>query len=244
MMNNSQNSPTCKFDGCLVSYIYEEMGAGERTAFESHLVDCTICTDEFAEVAHARFAVYEWHAEEFVPLATPVIDIPYRQTADAVARSGFFAGVRELFALSRWPVTVAAMLTIAPGAGLFGILFFDGGEQQITADLEPAAIVQEPPRNVQAPASKSEPAVKVNPASPQPEKREVRKPKRTIEIKRISPKRELPAETGTVAVNRPTQRERTTALRTNSLPVLNSYEDIDDRSLRLADLVDGGGNLR
>jgi len=90
-MSNNGNKQSCTHFAEIVSYIYDELTVDQRVGFESHLSDCEICRDEFAGISNARFAVYEWQREEFAPLASPTILIPYE--AATVGR-GIVATIR------------------------------------------------------------------------------------------------------------------------------------------------------
>ena len=54
MLNNGKKQE-CGFADDIVGYIYDEIGQAERRKFESHLVGCMACTDEFAGISNARF---------------------------------------------------------------------------------------------------------------------------------------------------------------------------------------------
>ena len=247
-MMSKINTPQCSFIGDIVPYMYGEIAAAELSAFESHLVDCTDCTDEFAAVADVRYSVYEWHKQEFVPLATPVISIPYEKPlATAAGSAGIFAGLRELLSPDRWPVTAAAVLAVAVCVGATAVFLLPGGEQQIAANVveqevmaaptQPPAIINE---TVSLPASETKKA----PAPAVTAKHEIRPLKRDTALPRPVPKREI-AETRKAPVTANDPRPSTAAQRSSvDLPVLSSYEDSDDRSLRLADLIDDEGSSR
>lgn len=125
----------CSFTDDVVSYLYDEQSIAERTKFESHLVDCGACTDEFAELSFARYSVFEWNRDEFVGLKTPSIVIPYE--AETV---GWFAGLREAVSFN-WlaPAAVAATLLV-----VFGVAFFNTAslnqEQPLIAANSPQMI--------------------------------------------------------------------------------------------------------
>ncbi|MEQ1924176.1 MAG: hypothetical protein ABL952_16870, partial [Pyrinomonadaceae bacterium] len=134
MLDNC-NKNGCKFTDEIVSYMYDEIGEPERTKFEEHLLDCTVCTDEFAGISNARFSVFEWRKEEFAHLPTPNIVIPYGDPAPAI---GFFAGLRDLLTLSGWPAaaTVAAGLIVSIGLG-FAAINYLGGDQDMASNKTP-----------------------------------------------------------------------------------------------------------
>src|SRR5436190_2467191 len=76
-MRNGKDINSCLFGEELVAYIYDELPASSRAPFEEHLLDCSGCTAEFAEISVSRLGVFEWHRDEFLPLATPTFAIPY-----------------------------------------------------------------------------------------------------------------------------------------------------------------------
>src|SRR5688572_5977894 len=107
----------CEFSVDLLPYMYGELATNRISVFESHIAECGCCTDEFAELAAARFEVYEWKQIEFQPLATPVIAIPYG-SGPAISWLG---RIREVFT-SGWAVPAAAfagLVIVAASAALF-----------------------------------------------------------------------------------------------------------------------------
>ena len=42
MMDNANTTELCRHSDDIVSYLYDELAAVERTTFESHLVDCAM----------------------------------------------------------------------------------------------------------------------------------------------------------------------------------------------------------
>ena len=105
-MLNNENEKSCGFADEIVTYIYGEISETERSKFEMHLVDCMSCTDEFAGISNARFAIFEWQKEEFAHLSTPEIVIPYTAKPKPAEAIGFFAGLRGLLTLSGWSSAV------------------------------------------------------------------------------------------------------------------------------------------
>ena len=243
-MKSNSIDTSCGFNGDFVSYLYNELGADERTVFESHLVDCTACTDEFAALADDRFSVYEWHKEEFVPMASPVISIPYDRPATAFSGAGVLASVRELFALSRWPVATAAILAVVIGAGLVAVYLMPAGEHiaaNVEQDLLPQPTLQDPAvNNPVDPISPNQTKSETGAAGP--EGRVFRPVKSETAVRRPIPKRQIISDTRSAENDIETRPKSLAAQRNSELPVLNSYEDEDDRSLRLADLIDDGGS--
>lgn len=120
MESNGIHNSSCEFETEIVSYLYDEMATADRDRFETHLLECTPCTDEFAGMSYSRFSVFEWQREEFAPLTTPQIAIPYPAKLVEVSRSlGYFSGLRELRAFNwRSGVVAAGIFAICVGLGI------------------------------------------------------------------------------------------------------------------------------
>src|SRR5688572_12265007 len=99
MINKTENS--CSLGGNMLAYLYDELSSDGRECFESHLADCSLCIDEFAELSEARYSVYEWKNVEFAPLKTPRFVVPVERTPAVVS---WVDSVRAAFA---WNGTAA-----------------------------------------------------------------------------------------------------------------------------------------
>lgn len=215
-MVNSANKE-CGFEHEIVSYMYDELGAADRTRFETHLVDCTSCTDEFAAVSLSRFSVFEWQKEEFAHLATPDIVIPYEAGTVAVESGGWFAGFAEIFALARSPLVVGAAFAVVLGIGFIGfnLVGTDGNEIASNIAVPPVVIVDEDP---------------IAPDEIRPVKA-VSRDIRPKGVRQASPSRRLVENR---SMPNPTRQAR-------RAPVLGDLADDDEDSLRLSDMLDGIG---
>lgn len=236
MLSNNNHNSSCDFSAEIVSYLYNESSEAARGKFESHLAGCGVCTDEFAAVSNARFLVFEWQKEEFAHLPTPEIVIPYaaRQTeSEAVAKVSLLSGLRGLLSVLSSPSTVTAVaaLTVCLGLGFLAMTYVGRGDQQI-ANVSPHSV----PLDV----SKDDPVKVESPDIPD-DQRTTRvgvttlvnnktRPVKAVEYRRARPGRQMTAGTQQSVKN-------------VKAPVLSSYDDNDDKSLRLADLFDeiGGG---
>ncbi len=241
MLNNG-NKTNCGFADEIVSYIYNEMGAPERTKFETHLTHCTACTDEFAAISNARFSVFEWQKEEFAHLATPQIVIPYPAKQRIVEENtsiGVSAGIRGWLSLVNFPVTVAAALAVCIGLGFVAINYLGSGDQRTVANVDLPAVVTPAPEvkigstGVATPPAPRKTEVEITTAASKnvASVRESR-PVKAIENRRMRPDKQTEADA--IRVQNPMRKLR-------KAPVLSPYDDNDDRSLRLADLFDEDG---
>ena len=190
MLSNG-NGSTCGFEDVMVSYIYDEIATSERRKFESHLVDCSACTDEFAAVSNARFSVFEWQKEEFAHLPTPEIIIPYKAAATEEAAIGFLSGLRGLFSGFGMPATVAAALLVCVGLGFMAVTFLGRGEQDIASNIKletPATpVIVADPRSADTVSQKPvvneiDPVTRVSPSLPEVRPVKVVENRRPIKI--------------------------------------------------------------
>lgn len=234
MLDNC-NKNGCEFTNEIVSYMYDEIGESERTKFEQHLMDCTVCTDEFAGISNAHFSMFEWRKEEFADLPTPNIVIPYHEKAEAI---GFFAGLRDLLTLSGFPAaaTVAAGLIVSIGLG-FATMNYLGSGQDMASNTSVNVAV--PP--VVSPENK---------AQTQQTDVPVQKDVETVTDTSTNDRQFRPlrasmpaqrAKTSTVSQRPNNPVVRNPSATTAKAPALTNYDDNDDKSLRLSDLFDEGG---
>jgi hypothetical protein len=209
----------------IVAYIYDEIGGGAG-AFETHLSDCVICTDEFAAVSNARFEVYEWRKAEFVPLPTPEFTLPVTSAGIEGSGVGFLAGLRAFLGAAGLPAAAAALVLVAVGVG-FVMLRSEGGPvNDLAANSREIA---PPPATVAGPAIVERRLVDESvsePISTAPGAVRVSQPAT------VSPRRSPKKGSGVRYANVPAARRA---------PVLNPVEDETDRTLRLTDLFDGVG---
>ncbi len=222
----------CGFMSDPVSYLYGEMPAEERTAFEDHLSGCDECTDEFAAISFSRLSVMEWQRGEFAHLPTPEIVIPY----EAARSNSWIGSIRGMFALPGFgPAMAAAVVLLIVGGMYFG--FYSGaGKEQPVAVSAPKQNVAEPivnsvePRPI-APAAEPEPApVTISQeGSPERSPRPVRA-KITQRAQKVN--RPLTADL---------DEKAKPAVPVQKAPVLSNFDDDEDNSLRLADLIEDGG---
>ena len=237
-MVNNGNNKNCGFDDAMISYIYDEITTAERRTFETHLVNCSACTEEFAEISGARFSVFEWQKEAFAELPTPEIVIPYAKPRSVETQeAGFFAGLRGLFGGFGMPVAVGAAVLICLGIG-FAALTLMRGDDQIAANV----VVEQPklPQNnaAEKPLVNKEPTsvgtgetVKANDnEETTPSLREVKPVKAVAESKRPRPVKQFTAEaSGRISRPQPPTRKA---------PALSNFDEASDRSFRLTDLFD------
>ncbi|MBV9216236.1 MAG: zf-HC2 domain-containing protein [Acidobacteria bacterium] len=237
MLNNEHHIISCELGSEIVAYLYGELSPEERSLFEDHLADCMSCTDEFAAASNARFSVFEWHKEEFVPLATPAFSIPYEQAAEPV-RAGWFAGLGELLAFARSPIAIAASLLVvlSLGASVFYFAPFTGtpDKSSVTAPDQKVPAVAVLPN---AGESGVLPAQAVD--NPKAQPRVVKAIMTTKNKVRTQRYQNLTAQ------NTPNDNSIPVPFKKKvKKPSLGTYADDEDESLRLAILFDEIGGIR
>lgn len=213
----------CPFEDAIISYMYDEMDGAERGKFETHLADCSVCTDEFAMISGARFEVFDWRKEEFSQLPTPNIVIPYEPKRGKNALVGLLAGFRGW--LQPLPLAAAAGFVLVLGIGFMMMRSNVSTAPQIAANRSG---VREPVLAMDAqPAAGSE--IKqpvVSAAAPKTTVIEAQ-PVKAVTRRQTSNAKQTMART---------VRKRSTSPASANAPVLSNYEAEDDTSLRLADL--------
>ncbi len=231
MVNNANKE--CGFEHEIVSYMYDDLGTVERTQFETHLVDCGACTDEFAAVSLSRFSVFEWQKEEFAHLTTPEIVIPYEARKAVAEKVGWFAGFSEIFAFARSPLAVGAAFAVVLGIGFIGFnLIGTGGNEIASNNAVPPVVIEqkiESPKVVDMPV-----AIVDEDPSASNDVRPVTAASREIRPKvarQSSPSRRVVEIRSVPNLMRQARRA----------PVLGDLADDDEDSLRLSDMLDGIG---
>lgn len=223
----------CSSSADLVAYLYDELNPAERTLFETHLADCGTCTDEFADLSFARLDVYEWHRDEFAAMETPHFVIPY-----AEAKASWVEIVRSFFVLHAKLATVG---------GAFAVLaFIFGGSLIFSTEKTDEVVQQIQTRNDNGNKSVIEKTAnrsiglppKDQPLTSGADMNESAKTKDAVV--RISASKRNPKPTNAVnrqsdlkqrILNKPVTPESSKA------PRLNDFDDEDDNTLRLGDLL-------
>jgi len=236
MLSNGNNY-NCEGSGDLIAYIYDEIDPNGRRSFETHLAGCKTCTVEFAGVSDARSSVSEWRSEWFAGLETPVFEIPYERQADAAETAGFFSGLRALLSTGGMRLATAAVLITFAAGGLWLTLSPEEEMPRASSVAKPEpeekSIIAIP--NEQAAEVTALPEAAIVP----PAFENAGTERKAVSISENSRVRNVRASAPKPRVQ--VQRSSTTAVRQTSKPRLGSFEDIEDNSLRLSDLLDDIG---
>lgn len=266
MMNNNHHKTNCTFAGEIVSYIYDEIGAKEKSVFENHLADCSNCADEIAGLTNVSFSIGAWRDAEFAHLPTPHIEIPYENGWNnnkiGSIKSSWLAGIRQIFSLSpAWTTATAAMGALVLCAGLIfvAVNFSDTSSDLAEFDNKNAVkpVISPTTKNVftqtaediagnaPKPSNKSSVNPPNEPIQPELTKEPKNSEKSVNSAVKISGKlknKSIPQNGSnqfSVKTNEPTgTKNNIRAVQNKKSPTLHNFEDEEDDSLRLADLFD------
>lgn len=230
--------------GRIVSYMYQEMAPADRLVFEEHLRSCSACVDEFAEIADARFSVYEWRMVEFEAIPTPEIVIPFK----ASARVSWFGKLREAFAAA--PAWTAVGFSSASAAAVvlaIGLYIYQspknvdvasnvGNAGSIESVMSEQSNITEVPIGVESAEVFKEPEIQQPVATPFEVSNPAR-PDRVAAPQRAKADRRVKAEPRQVQPERVVERRQQPV----TLPTFTEFAEQEDESLRLAELFDDIG---
>ncbi|MEP7148816.1 MAG: zf-HC2 domain-containing protein [Acidobacteriota bacterium] len=242
---NDLSFSECKFNPNMVPYLYGEMSGRERSAFESHLVACTLCTDEFASISNARYEVYDWKKLEFDPLETPRFEIPSEEFAAEGSVFGWVEKLRAGFATG-WLVPSAALAALAIVSVFAALLIsLPDNRQDIAAKNDNSNIAAVGSSTVTPATSDPETA-----ANSEDEIQDVINNEIRVDAADRQPKRLRSSAPGHPRPRNPVVNAKLTQLHTSeakqattrnlekSVPRLNEFADDEDTSLRLAELFE------
>ena len=223
----------CNFGEDAVPYLYGELPDADRAIFESHLLECTACTDEFAAMASTRYEVYDWKKIEFDPLATPRFEIPSESESwtDRI-RSTFGRG---------WAIPGFAFAGLAVISIFASTFWLTSGERNEIASSSGAVDNSSAGNGASVPVRI--PSVE-EPIAPAGEVRDVRSPEQ-IGRTRVDPvvrseRRSNLRNVSTAQPKRIAARPESTRAVKVDVPRLNGFPDDEDTSLRLAELFEDG----
>lgn len=248
MLTKETKSSPCECTAEMISYLYDEASATERDQFESHLLECLDCSDEFAELSNSRFSVFEWQKLDFMPLPTPNFSLPFEKTVIAVQsghQESIFSAIGSLLAFNWRLAAAVGGLIVFVGLGLLIGSKYLGQDALQTADERPGSEITVPSPSVLPVASTND--LRSNVVSEVGQSADTRsqvaRPARvTTDARRmrhdIASRAKDPKLAVSQALSAPKKRD-------SKAPTLNSEgDDDDDSSLRLTDLFDSIGSKR
>ena len=245
-MTENTHQNFCERADELVSYLYGEASATEKSLFEAHLADCAACASELSDFSLVRSSIVKWRDTAFQPLTTPIVELSSihnaHPAAEALSSESLLTRIRAFFALSPVRICAAAAAALVICAGLW----FAATNFQRTENI---AQVEKDRETISVPANKNIAELKT--VNSEEERQTVSddssKPP-LIETKEINSKK----ETGAVKVSqtetaKPKKAEAEKSLKptkpvlkkSNQSPpptLLADDDDSEDDSLRLSDL--------
>ena len=123
MLNNTNNNSSCAFNEQIVECLYGEINPKEKLKLEAHIKNCFSCADEFAAFGFVRNSVIEWREEDFAKLDTAHFNFPVEsfQTIATEKQSGsWVTEFKKLFVFQ--PLMAMAALAIVIVCA--GIIFY------------------------------------------------------------------------------------------------------------------------
>lgn len=248
MFEKNGHDPSCNFAVDIVSYLYSEIGGAEKREFESHLAGCTTCSAELASFSSVRSSVSSWRAQEFDPLATPVIDIPFETQIEAAAagwQGTILTGFKKLFAFSPWPPAAVGFAALAVFIGL-GFLAFSYMNRSgndlaknkavdnpiVSPTAEPVKDTGDVAINNSNSKSGSDDKVITPPRAPEPEGTVVK-----ASVTQGTPKNK-PLKAGAETDTPKKAPDKPATQQNKKAPNLNNYTEEEDSTLRLTDLFE------
>lgn len=264
MLKNNNHNSSCATAEQIVSYLYDEAGANEKSEFQAHLAECASCAGEVAGFGLVRSSIGDWR-EEFCALETPVIEIPdlkqprfmTNQTVSTVGRSRL-ADFRSLFLLSpAWKSAAAAFAALTVGVVL-ALFVFSGGKPEIAAngnqkiekpEVSPLNSVENksietvetinrerlPNPSPDSDIAESKPNNSIRKKKGLRENTSAKIADSSSQPKMVAPKSNSLAVRGETKLN---IENKTTNAQKRQVPKLSNLSEEEDKSLRLADLFD------
>lgn len=242
MNDTSLNNSICDFDGDIAGHMYDEIGDAENLRVVNHLAVCPACFEEVAAIGGVRSSIDHWKASEFATLATPnfALNLDLQSTDNHSPRWLSF------WRNSNFRVPAFAGLAALLIVGSIFVLRFTAPFTDITADMNPQKSGEVGPGSNVGLADAN-----IRSASPPPAQEEqiatVSSPpsKRDSSPTAITSRR----QTALASSNRRKRKDSANqdetirppdgaiARRKQSVPSLNEFEEQEDKTLRLGDIL-------
>lgn len=236
-MKEHENKGQCTNSQEIISYVYNEMSTAERDRFDVHLENCTSCIEELAELSLSYYSVFEWRKLEFDPLPTPFFELP--RTSEKISLLDW---LREMLSPSSAWLTAGSFAAILVTASV-GIWIWNSSS---TVDLASVKEIELVPVNKAGNGQRA-----TEPSANLPDRTRGDLP---VEPKGVddlnvargaSKTRETTNRSRPIKVSEPASKaapirndRRSTVAVTVTTPQLIDFDDVQDDSLRLADILD------
>ncbi len=267
MSANNLKQSQCGFEEILVSFIYGEIDASEKSLLEQHLANCESCNFEFSAFGSVRNSIIEWRELGFEPLLTPeiIIPLPSKQLFGgtvSVEQTSWISYIRNLLTIApAWASAGSFAVLLALVLGIsFALLSFSRSDeitkrQQVlepaVTDLEETVANAEPPivseqseaTSNSVAATRTEPSNLDVPNTLSAEnliKASLNDPAKKTSAKRKlnRTRHEPPSKIAIAEINKTQNRNQVSS----EIPKLTNFDSDEDDSLRLADLFEESGS--
>ncbi|MGI8641162.1 MAG: anti-sigma factor family protein [Pyrinomonadaceae bacterium] len=264
MLDTNYQNSSCAFAEQIVSYLYGEVDKQDKAKFELHLTNCGDCADELAGFGFVRSSIQEWRQEEFLQLAIPAMEIPFEKSPEisisSTEKRSWLADLRQLLTLSpTWATAATAFAALAVCVGLTLVAVnFSGTTDVADNNDKPIKSVSYPTiekkteqniEDVSAETAKQNSPDKTSKPSEQTSKSEnaPRTEPKNLIVK-VSNKAQKVSRIETIAQNSsisaPVRKvkdtnniNKTTVAKNQQVPKLADFDEVEDNSLRLSDLM-------
>jgi len=243
MRNTNFNSSPCSFDGDVAGYLYGEIEAADKFRVADHLAACTTCADEFASISEARFSVNQWRMQEFSTLPTPRIFVEHQTHALNKWTGSWLPSWRGFN--FRWPALAAFAVLVA--AGSVAVFYIEPSVQQrnsIAASKLPGTIPRQNPSDLNANDSSQD--TKAKPLQNENIRNSGNSPKQINVVtsskgkgasKTARPVRASASGLGPKPETTRPLSDISVATGWQTTPRLNEFDENEDETLRLADIL-------
>lgn len=267
MLDKNKSSSFCSYSEQLISYLYKEMEKPEANEFETHLQTCAFCFEELSGFDVVLSSISEWRKVEFSNLETPVLDFLPVQTNTNIINSqaeetNWWIAIKDRF-FPASPIFAASVLAALPICFGLAFIVFD-----YSKNVEVAEISIQNDSNVILPIVETKNSLGNNNfGANQIEKSSesfVEQPqvidKATADLRdnltpgnfvskikndsiRATNRKSTRIAEKTALISRkpgtPKQDRKTLSPKSRNAPFLADIEEVEDDTLRLADLFDG-----
>ena len=263
MFDTNDKNSSCAFAQQLVSYLYDEVNVQEKSVFEAHLAHCENCADELSAFGFLRSSVQQWRTEEFSPMQTPAMEIPFGKSSEISVNSAekrsWLDNLRRLLTLSPAQTMVAAFTVLAVCIGLTLFAYNFSGKTEVAEKIYNKPIKSIVLPTIEQPTKvDSEEVARKNSADDQNNAPEVINAAPKIEnssrfnrkssIEKVSNdtkqivKNELVAQNSNNSapvrkVKNSNNFDKATVAKSRQVPKLTDFDEVEDNSLRLSDLM-------
>ena len=247
MIDKTSHNSCSDFSEQIASFVYGEITDEEKSSLKAHLDNCAPCADEVAGFVFVRSAIKEWRAEDFAKIHPPGIEISSAKSQTSIF-SRWFEIIQRNFSLTaiRLSAGLASLLLVAClilyFADFSGDVEFAGNISETNQHVAHSPKLEKNPTDSNAAKTNVGPQeTAVAPNSAKPLRRgTVENLNTTVKADQVTTKNQPGGKLKNAVAGNPGKNSHKTpvkTLRKNNAPLF-SYEDYEDTSLRLADILE------